>query len=107
MDPGLGWLERLDPHTQAKLARIDHINREAVAVGDDWRGQGIAGMLLERIAARARAVGIEHFTALCLATNDTVIRLLSRLGQTTITPDDAGIVKLRMDLTGRDPGARE
>jgi GNAT superfamily N-acetyltransferase len=120
------WLEHLDPRTLSELARIDHVNREAVAafaadgttvgiaryirldelgtaevavaVADDWRGRGLAGMLLARVAAKAREVGIEHFTALCLATNHTVIRLLGRLGETTISPFDAETVKLQIDL---------
>jgi predicted GNAT family acetyltransferase len=70
----------------------------AVAVADEWRGQGIATMLLERVAARAQTVGIERFTATCLVSNRSVIRLLSRLGPTMIGPPEAGIVKLRIDL---------
>ena len=82
------WLERLDDRTQSELAGVDHFDHEAiaavapdgttvgiaryirtgearaaevaVAVADDWRGQGIARMLLERVAASARAVGIER-----------------------------------------------
>ncbi len=127
------WLERLDDRTQSELARVDHFDHEAiaavapdgttvgiaryirtrearaaevaVAVADDWRGQGIAGMLLERVAASARAVGIERLTAICLATNHTVIRLLSRLGPTTIGPPDAGLVDVRIDLTSKDADA--
>jgi GNAT superfamily N-acetyltransferase len=122
----LGSLERLDPRTQSELASVDHIDREAigafapdhttvgiarymrssdpvmaevaVAVADDWRGKGIAGMLLERVAARARASGVEWFTALCLESNYTVIRVLSRLGPTIISPSQAGTVELRIDL---------
>jgi acetyltransferase len=75
----------------------------AVAVADRWRGLGIASMLLERVAGRAREAGVERLTALCLATNDTVIRLLTRLGPTTISPPDAGVVELRIDLTGEGP----
>ncbi len=47
-------------------------------------------MLLERVSARARSAGIEQFSAICLASNHTVIRLLCRLGPTTIGPSDAG-----------------
>jgi RimJ/RimL family protein N-acetyltransferase len=123
------WLERLDRRTQSELARVDHFDHEAVAalapdgttvgiaryirtaergtgevavaVADEWRGLGVATLLLERIAARARDAGIDCFTATCLATNHTVIRLLSRLGATTIAPPEAGIVELRIDLTRR------
>jgi hypothetical protein len=60
-------------------------------------------MLLERIATRARSVGIEPFTVMWLATNNAVIRLLSRLGPTTVGPSDAGLVAVRIDLTGTRP----
>jgi GNAT superfamily N-acetyltransferase len=127
-------LERLDRRTQSELARVDHFDNEAivavapegatvgvarylrigesrsaevaVAVADSWRGRGIASMLLERVAARARSVGFEQFIAICLATNDPVIRLLSRLGPTTVGPPDAGVVELRIDLKSRGPDRR-
>jgi GNAT superfamily N-acetyltransferase len=125
------FLKQLDPRTQSELARMDHYDHEAiaavapdaatvgiaryirigtsrsaevaVAVADAWRGRGIASMLLERVAARARAAGIEQFIAICLATNHTVIRLLSRLGPTTVGPSDAGLVELQIDLTSTRP----
>ena len=114
------------------LARVDHFDREAIAaiapdgatvgvarylrigksrsaevavavtVADAWRGRGIASMLLERVSAM-RSVGIEQFIAICLARNHRVIRLLSRLGPTTIGPSDAGVVELRIDLTSTRP----
>ena len=122
----LGSLDRLDRRMLSELAGVDHVDREAiaaiardgttvgiarsirikprraevaVAVGDEWRGRGIARMLLERVTARARSAGIEQFIAICLASNHTVIRLLCRLGPTTIGPSDAGVVELRIDLT--------
>ena len=123
-------LERLDRRTTSDLAHVDHLNHEAiaafapggetigiaryiraagtdraevaVAIADAWRGQGIAGLLLRRVADRARGAGIEHFTATCLASNHTVIRLLSRLGATRIGPSDAGVVDLWIDLTKED-----
>ncbi len=122
----LGSLDRLDRRMLAELAGVDHADREAiaaiaqdgatvgiarytridrrraevaVAVGDEWRGKGIATMLLRRLTARARSAGIEQFIAICLASNHTVIRLLSGLGPTRIGPPDAGVVELRIDLT--------
>jgi acetate---CoA ligase (ADP-forming) len=69
-----------------------------VAVADDWQGRGIASMLLERAATRARSVGIEQLTAICLASNLTFIRLLGRLGPTMVEPSEAGLVDVRIDL---------
>jgi len=72
-------------------------------VADDWRGRGIVSVLLERVAARARSVGVDQFIAICLASSHAIIRLLSRLGPTTVGPSDAGIVELRIDLTSTRP----
>jgi GNAT superfamily N-acetyltransferase len=122
----LAPLKQLDRRTRSELARVDHVDHEAivavdaegttigiarhirigqsssaevaVAVADAWRGQGIAGMLLDRVASRARSAGIETFKATCLATNHTVIRLLRRLGATTIGESDAAVVDVRIDL---------
>jgi hypothetical protein len=63
----------------------------------------MAGMLLERVTARARSAGIEQFIAICLASNHTVISPLSRLGPTTVGPPDAGLVDVRIDLTSAVP----
>ena len=84
----------------ARCLRVDKPGgaEVTVAVADDWQGRGIASMLLERIATKARSVGIEQLTAICLASNLTFIRLLSRLGATTIAPAAAGLVDIRTDL---------
>jgi RimJ/RimL family protein N-acetyltransferase len=125
----LAPLKLLDRRTRWSLAQLDHRDREAiaavgldgsiagivrymrapdastaevaVAVVDRWAGRGVATVLLDRIAARARAVGIRRFTAVCLASNDRIIRLLRRLGPATIDHPDAGVVELRIDLTAR------
>lgn len=52
----------------------------SVAVVDDWQGQGVGRMLLERLADRARQEGIERFTALVLAENRPAQQLLAQLG---------------------------
>jgi RimJ/RimL family protein N-acetyltransferase len=125
----LAPLKLLDRRTRWSLAQVDHRDREAiaavgldgsiagiarfmrapgaltaevaVAVVDRWAGRGVATVLLERIAARARAVGIRRFTAFCLASNERIIRLLNRLGAATIDHPDVGVVELRIDLTTR------
>ena len=57
-----------------------------VTVADNWQGRGLANVLLERLAARARSVGIEQLSAVCLASDHRLIGLLSRLGATTVGP---------------------
>ncbi len=124
----LAPVTRLDPRLQSALARVDHVDHEAiaarawdgatvgiaryirigglptaevaVAVADEWRGRGLATILLERVAARARAVGIEHLVATCLATNERMIRLFTRIGATTVGPAIAGTVDVSIDLAG-------
>lgn len=77
-----------------------------VTVADDWRGRGVANVLLERLAARARSVGIEQLTATCLASEHGPIGLLSRLGATTVGPSAGGLVEIRIDLTEQEPEPR-
>jgi GNAT superfamily N-acetyltransferase len=69
-----------------------------VAVAEAWQGRGVATALLERVAARARSVDIKQLTARCLANDDTLIRLLSRLGPTTVEPASVGVVNVLIDL---------
>lgn len=125
----LGGVNRLDDRTCSRLAQVDHLDHEAltavaadgatvgiaryirlpqagvaevaVAVADRWRGLGIATLLLQRIAARARAAGIEYLTALCLTSNHAILRLLSRVGPMTTGRSVAGIIEVRIDLRGQ------
>jgi GNAT superfamily N-acetyltransferase len=69
-----------------------------VAVAEAWQGRGIATALLERVAARARSLEIEELIARCLASDDTFIHVLRRLGPTTVEPSRAGLVNVRIDL---------
>jgi RimJ/RimL family protein N-acetyltransferase len=52
----------------------------AFAVVDDWQGRGLGRELGRRIVIEAREAGIERLTAITLATNDAVHRLLLSLG---------------------------
>jgi predicted GNAT family acetyltransferase len=125
----------LDDQTHRQLAQVDHRDHEAltavtadgavagiaryirlgqsstaevaVAVADRWRGRGIATLLLQQIAARARAADIDCLTALCLASNTAVLGLLSRLGPMTTTPPDAEVIEVRIDLGRASAAARQ
>jgi GNAT superfamily N-acetyltransferase len=70
-----------------------------VSVSDDWQRRGLASVLLDRLAVRARSVGIKHLTASCLANQLTFIRLLGQLGTTTIEQPAAGAVDVRIRLS--------
>ncbi|HKO29424.1 MAG TPA: GNAT family N-acetyltransferase [Solirubrobacteraceae bacterium] len=67
----------------ARFVRVNHAVAEcAVAVADHWQERGVGTALLDRLVERARAEGIERFTALVLAENAEALRLLERLGDT-------------------------
>src|SRR2546423_3832927 len=52
----------------------------AVTVVDDWQGKGLGGLLLERLTARARELGVKHFEASLFTTNKAMLRLFQKLG---------------------------
>ena len=64
----------------------------AVMVVDAWRGRGLGGELLAQLADRARAEGIQRFTALVAADNAAVSGLLR---------------SMRAHLLRRNPGTAE
>src|SRR4051812_2536567 len=51
----------------------------AFAVGDDVQGRGLGTRLLEQLAARASAVGIERFLAVVLPENSQMLRVFERV----------------------------
>jgi RimJ/RimL family protein N-acetyltransferase len=52
----------------------------AVTVVDDWQGKGLGGLLLEKLTARARELGVRHFEASLFTTNRAMLRLFQKLG---------------------------
>lgn len=81
-----------------RLAARPDAAEVAVTVADGWQGRGVATELLHRLVARARDLGIEHFTASCLATNHAVIEMLEQLGATRRSHPEAGVTELEIDL---------
>jgi hypothetical protein len=69
-----------------------------VTVGDDWQGRGMATGLLHRLVPRARAAGVERFTATALADNRVVVDVLQGLGATTRLRPEPGVVGLEIEL---------
>jgi GNAT superfamily N-acetyltransferase len=76
----------------------------AVAVVDDWQGQGVGSRLTAALAKRARQEGIGSFTALALAENDVMLNLLDELGQVSSGHARLGTVELMVDLPGAGAG---
>jgi len=84
----------------ARFVRTDPASASAeaaVAVVDDWQGEGLGKALLERLSERAREEGVERFTALVQADNRRAIGMLGGLGPTTTTHSDE-LVELDIEL---------
>jgi len=77
----------------------------AITVIDDWQGRGLGGVLLRRLAARARQEGVRRFTALVKVENPAALELLRGLGPTEITRAGSE-VELLIDLPRRGAGLK-
>jgi GNAT superfamily N-acetyltransferase len=69
----------------------------AVSVIDSMQGHGLGGVLLDRLTAKAREHGIDHFTAELRADNRAMLRLFEHLGRTDVHRD-AGDLSLDVEL---------
>ncbi len=115
-DRELAYLVNVDHHDHEAILALDpqqdvalgvaryvragedvHRAEAAVAVADDWQGIGLGRALLEHLSERARAAGIDHFTALIQSDNRRAIDALTALGRTTATYADA-FVELDIEL---------
>ena len=63
----------------ARLVREDDSAEVAFAVADEWQARGVGTLLVERLAADARAAGIRRFTADIAPDNLPSRALLRRL----------------------------
>ena len=85
------------------VARYDRWRHRAEAevaffVDDANHGRGLATVLLEHLAARAREVGIRGFTASVLPANRRMIGVFTQAGFETATRFADGVVEVRLDL---------
>lgn len=102
-------LGALDPATGDGLGVARYIRdpsrpdvaEAAVSVIDAWQGKGLGGVLLERLADRARQHGIRHFTAELMADNRAMLHLFDRLGAMT-SHRDAGDLEIDVELSLED-----
>ena len=122
------YLTDIDHHDHEAIVALDHKTGEgigvaryvrskerfdvaevAVTVIDDWQGRGLGTLLLEAISARARAEGIDTFSALILATNDEMIDLFERLDPVRIIDRAPGTVEIEVAIPdiGAAPALRE
>ena len=81
-----------EPVGVGRFVRLeDGISAEAaVTIVDDWHGRGAGTAICSLLADRARAEGIERFTARLLAANETMFEVLASLGPTRVTARGLG-----------------
>ena len=71
----------------------------AFVVSDAVHGLGIATLLLEHLAAAARAAGIQRFTADVLADNAPMLQVMRDAGFMVSRRNDQGVVTIEMDTS--------
>jgi acyl-CoA synthetase (NDP forming)/GNAT superfamily N-acetyltransferase len=74
----------------------------AFMVDDDHHGLGIATLLLEHLAAFARANGIERFTAEVLGDNRAMLAVFAKAGWPLKRRFDSGVIDLDWDIETTD-----
>jgi RimJ/RimL family protein N-acetyltransferase len=78
----------------------------AVAVVDEWHRRGVATALLRRLVDRARAEGIDTFTATVLADNRRALDLMSSLGDAHQVGSENTSIELEIELPRAGIGKR-
>ena len=78
--------------------RDPRVAEAAFAVADDYQRRGIGTRLLERLAERAAAAGIETFIAEVLPENRAMLRVFERVGLAQTRALEEGVVEVRIAL---------
>ena len=73
-----------------------------VTVIDDWQGRGLGSVLLRRLCRRAKADGIDTFTASLLTDNRSMLRLFERLGRVQVRELDGSSMQIDVELSVDD-----
>jgi len=113
----LEWLTQVDHRQHEALVALDPHARTIIGVAryvcepedrarahvtyvvtDAWQRRGVGTALIERLAARASAAGVEHLTALMLAGDDRARRLLARVADEVSEHRDSGIAEITARL---------
>ncbi len=126
-------IDRLTPEQVEELTRVDHESHEALValdaltgdgVGvaryiraaddpthaevactilDAWQHRGVGSALAERLAARARAAGIERCTALILLGNEPARRLLAHVAEEVGEERDGATIDITAQARRPEP----
>jgi acyl-CoA synthetase (NDP forming)/RimJ/RimL family protein N-acetyltransferase len=72
----------------------------AFMVDDDHQGKGIATLLLEHLAAIARANGIERFTAQTMGVNRSMLAVFARAGFPLQRRFESGVIDVDFEIEG-------
>lgn len=121
-------VDDLSPRQLSYLTHVDHVSHEAIAaldsvtgagigiaryvrdpddphqaevaivVADAWQGRGVGTALMERLAARARAAGVERITARMLVGNNAARAVIARAADILSEAREAGTVSLIAQL---------
>jgi GNAT superfamily N-acetyltransferase len=90
----------------ARYSRLaDDPTRAEVActVIDGWQHRGVGSALVERLATRARAAGIERATALILLGNEPARRLLAHVAEEVDERRDGATLDITAQADGPEP----
>jgi L-amino acid N-acyltransferase YncA len=77
-----------------------------IAIGDDWRGTGLASRLMNELIRSARARGLKGMEGFILAGNTSMRKLAKRLGfEVTASSEGPGVLRVWLDLRAGPAGA--
>jgi GNAT superfamily N-acetyltransferase len=78
----------------------------AIAVADDWQGEGLGRALMQRLAQHAARHGITHLVGDVLPGNAAMFAITEQLGGARVTsPQGAGVVRVRIAVAGMRNGS--
>jgi GNAT superfamily N-acetyltransferase len=76
----------------------------AVTVVDGWQGRGLGRVLLDRLAARARELGVTRFEATLFTSNKAMLTLFKHLGCVQSQREGLDVITVDVQLPVGDDG---
>jgi acetyl coenzyme A synthetase (ADP forming)-like protein len=90
--------ERIVAAAEFMRLRDERSAEVAFAVGDELQGRGIGTRLLEQLARRAAAVGIERFVAEVLPENSAMLKVFQDAGFDVVRELESGEIEVRFPI---------